>query len=133
MKPSSVLKKLFTGACIYYAAFSLALLLINVILAGGAAGKIPGVLNMLLLFPFSLLLSGAEFIRKNDRLSEIVRISLHYLIFTTACILFLWLPSNASKEFRFVLGMIVLISLLYWLVYLICRLTVKRFHSFREE
>ena len=91
MKPSAVLKKLFTVACVYYAIFSLALLLINVILVGSTDGMVIGVLNVLLLFPFALSLSGAEFLRKSEKLSGVARILLHDLIFAAALLLFLWL------------------------------------------
>ncbi len=133
MKFSVVLKRLFTGACVYYSAFSLALLLINVVLAGGTDGRVIGVLNVLLLFPFSLALSAAEFIRKNDKLSGAVRMLLHYFIFTAAFMLFLWLPSKTSKSVINVLLTLFLLTVLYWLTYLICHFTKKRFHSFKEE
>ncbi len=133
MKISLVLKRLFTGASIYYSAFSLALLLINVILSGGTDGRVIGVLNVLLLFPFSLALSGAEFLRKNEKLPLAGRMLLHYFIFTAAFMLFLWLPSKTTKNLVNALLMLFLVTLIYWLVFLICHFTAKRFHSFKEE
>ena len=133
MKPSAVLKKLFTVACVYYSVFSLLLLLISAIAAGGTEGKIIGVLNVLLLFPFAFSLSGAEFLRKSSKLSGAVRMLLHYLIFAAAFLLFLWLPSQTNKSILNAFFTLLLITVIYWIVYLICRLTVKRFHSFREE
>lgn len=133
MKPLAVLKKLFTVACVYYAIFSLALLLINVILVGSTDGMVIGVLNVLLLFPFALSLSGAEFLRKSEKLSGVARILLHYLIFAAALLLFLWLPSNMTKSLSNGIMILLLFTLAYWLVYLIYRLTVKRIRSIREE
>ena len=133
MKPLAVLKKLFTVACVYYAIFSLALLLINVILVGSTDGMVIGVLNVLLLFPFALSLSGAEFLRKSEKLSSVARILLHYLIFAAALLLFLWLPSNMTKSLSNGIMILLLFTLAYWLVYLIYRLTVKRIRSIREE
>ena len=133
MKPSSVLKGLFTTACIYYAIFSLVLLLISVILTGGTDGKVIGVLNVLMLFPFSFSLSGAELLRKKEDLSGVARRLLHYLIFTAAFLLFLWLPSNTTKSLTNGLLMIVLFSLVYWIICLILHLTAKRIKGIREE
>ena len=131
MKTLSILKKLFTGACVYFSIFTLALLLINLFLKGTAEIAI-GVLNILLLFPFALSLSAGALIR-GSRLSGALSNFLHYLIFTAAFLLFLWLPSNMTKNLTNGLLIFVLITLGYWLVFLIGRLTVKRFHSFKEE
>ncbi len=133
MKTSVVIKRLLVGACIYYSVFSLVLLIINVILNGQVAGTALSVPNVLLLFPFSFSLSGAEFIRKSDKLSGGIRVLLHYLILSVAFLLFLWLPSNAKKTLESALLLVLLESIIYWVVFAICRLTVKRFHSFKEE
>lgn len=133
MKPSTVLKKLFTAASVYYAVFSLALLLINVILTGGTDGKVIGVLNVLLLFPFSFALSSAEFLRKSNKLSGVTRMLLHYLIFAAAFLLFLWAPSKTTKNLTNAIFMLLLFTLVYWVVYLIGHLTAKRINSIREE
>ena len=133
MKPSIVLKKLFTVACVYYAIFSLALLLINAILAGGTDGMLIGVLNVLMLFPFSFSLSGADFLKGNDKMSGASKRLLHYLIFAAAFLLFLWLPSNMAKNLTNGIFMFALFSLVYWLVYLIYRLTAKRIRNIKEE
>lgn len=133
MKFSAVVKRLLTGACVYYSVFSLVLLIINVIINGQVAGTALSVLNVLLLFPFSLSLSGAEFIRKSDKLSGGVRVLLHYLILAAAFLLFLWAPSGAQKTIQSALLLLFLVSVVYWIIFAICRLTVKRFHSFKEE
>ena len=133
MKTSTIFKQLFTGTCVYYSVFSLVLLVVSIIFKGGVENVGIGVLNVLLLFPFSFALSGAEFLRKSTKLSGAVRMLLHYLILVAAFLLFLWLPSNMTKNLGNGLLMICLVTAVYWLVYLICRLTVKRFHSFQEE
>jgi hypothetical protein len=133
MKTSVVIKRLLVGACIYYSVFSLLLLTINVIINGQVAGSVLSVPNILMLFPFAFSLSGAEFIRKSDKLSGGVRVLLHYLILAAAFLLFLWAPSNAQKTIQSALLLLFLESIVYWIVYAVCHLTVKRFHSFKEE
>ena len=133
MKTSVVIKRLFIGACVYYSIFSLLLLLINVIINGKVAGSVLSVPNILLLFPFAFSLSGAEFIRKSDKLSGGIRVLLHYLILAAAFLLFLWFPSNAQKTIQSAILLLFLESIVYWIVFAICHLTVKRYHSFKEE
>ena len=133
MKTSVVIKRLFIGACVYYSIFSLLLLLINVIINGKVAGSVLSVPNILLLFPFAFSLSGAEFIRKSDKLSGGIRVLLHYLILAAAFLLFLWFPSNAQKTIQSAILVLFLESIVYWIVFAICHLTVKRYHSFKEE
>ena len=133
MKTSVVIKRLFIGACVYYSIFSLLLLLINVIINGKVAGSVLSVPNILLLFPFSFSVSGAEFIRKSDKLSGGIRVLLHYLILAAAFLLFLWFPSNAQKTIQSAFLLLFLESVVYWIVFAICHLTVKRYHSFKEE
>ena len=117
----------------YYSVFSLLLLTISVIFKGGVENVGIGVLNVLLLFPFAFALSGAEFVRTSTKLSGAARMLLHYLILSAAFLLFLWLPSNMTKNLTNGLLMLLIVTILYWLVFLICHMTVKRFHSFREE
>ncbi len=134
MKFSVALKKTFSVACIYYAVISLALLLIQAIANGGFEATAVGTLNFLLIFPFSLSISAAQTLHLHASLSGAVRRLLHYLIFTLAFFLFLWLPTiNADSNPMNSLIVILLFSALYWLVVLIVSATKKRFHSFREE
>jgi hypothetical protein len=134
MKFSVALKKTFTAACIYYAVISLALLLLQAIANGGFHSTAVGTLNFLLIFPFSLSISVAQAIHLHASFSAAARRLLHYLIFTLAFFLFLWLPSlNADSKPMNSLIVLLLFSVLYWLVALIVSVTKKRFHSFREE
>ena len=133
MKPSAVLKKLFTVACVYYAIFTLALLITISILSGEQFSEtVTFVLNLLLLFPFSLALSGAEFLRKSNRMSGAIRMLLHYLIFAAAFLLFIWLPS-APQTITNAIIVLTLFSIIYWMVCLIVYLTAKRIRNIREE
>jgi hypothetical protein len=133
MKASTTLKRLFTTASVYYSATTILLLTINIILAGGAEGKIIGVWNVLLLYPFALAWSGAELIRKNQKLSNGIKTLLHYLIVAVAFLLFLWLPSNATKSFTGGVLMFFLVTICYWVIYLIIFLTAKRLQGIKEE
>lgn len=132
MKITKIVKTILTGACVYYAAASLILLVAKLILDGDA-GAIISVGNFLLLFPFGLSISVAQLIYRLPSLPRWGRMLLHYLISLTAFLLFLWLPSKAQTSPSSTLVALFLLSLLYWFLYLLGRLTKKRFHSFREE
>ena len=133
MKASVTLNRLFTTASVYFSITTLTLLIINVIMTGGAEGRIIGVWNILLLYPFALAWSGAELIRQNQRLSVGGRTILHYLIVVAAFLLFLWLPSNTTKSASGAFLMFFLVTVCYWVIYLICRFTAKRIQSIKEE
>lgn len=132
MKITGIVKTILTGACVYYTAASLILLVVKLILDGDTGGII-SVGNFLLLFPFGLSISVAQFICRLPSLPRWGRMLLHYLISLTAFLLFLWLPSKAQTTPSSTLVALFLLSLLYWALYLLGRLTKKRFHSFREE
>ena len=132
MKISNIFKTILTGACVYYAVASLILLLMKLILDGDLDGII-SVGNFLLLFPFGLAVSGAQFIYRLSPLPRWARMLLHYFISLAAFLLFLWLPSRARVSPSSTPIALFLLSLLYWAVYLLGSLAKKRFHSFREE
>ena len=60
MKISTLIKKLLTGACVYYAVFSMLLIVIGIILKGSISDVAISVVNTLLLFPFGLAMTGAH-------------------------------------------------------------------------
>lgn len=132
MKASVILKKLFTGACVYYTVVSLAVLIASALLGGDLNGTFTS-LNYLLFFPFGLALSGAGILYRNSGLPYWGRLLLHFLITLAAFFCFLWLPSGANSNASTVLTMLLLLSIAYWVICLIVILARKRFRSFKEE
>ena len=132
MKISEILKKLFTGACIYYSAASVALILLKLILSG-AQNSVISVISFLLLFPFGLTVSGAQMVYRRSPLPSWSRLLLHFLMILSAFFLFLWLPAQSHASAGSTLVALFLLTVAYWVVFLIVKLTVKRFHSIKEE
>ena len=132
MKATVVLKKLLAGACVYYTAISLAVLLAAALLGGDLEGSVSAV-NHLLLFPFGLALSGGGMLLHSRAMRPGVRLLLHYLITLAAFFCFLWLPSRAGATAGAVFAALLGLSLAYWLICLIVILTRRRFRSFKEE
>ena len=133
MKISTLIKTLLTGACVYYAVFSLLLIVIGIILKGGISDVAISVVNMALLFPFGLVMTGAQLLAKSEAFSKILRTLLHYLITLVAFFLFLLLPANPSAKGSYYLVGLLMISILYWLAFAIVAITKKRLRSFKEE
>ena len=132
MKTSNVIKNLLTGACVYYAIASLALILLRLILIGSTNGVI-SIVSFLCLFPFGLAISGAQMIYRRSSLPAWSRLLLHFLIIFLAFFLFLWLPAQTKASPVNTLIVLFGLALVYWIVFLIVHVTVKRFRSFKEE
>ena len=133
MKFSTLIKQLLTGACVYYAIASLLLLLINILIKGSISEVAISVLNVVLLFPFGLAMSGAQMLLKSPSLPKLAGMLLHFTITLTAFLLFLLLPANPHAKAGYYLIALLLVAILYWIGYAVVTLTKKRFQSFREE
>ena len=133
MKISTLIKKSLTGACVYYAVFSMLLIVIGIILKGSISDVAISVVNTLLLFPFGLAMTGAQMLAQSKAFSKILRTLLHYLISMVAFFLFLLLPANPSAKGSYYLVGLLLVSLLYWIAFAIVAITKKRLRSFKEE
>ena len=108
MKATVILKKLITGACVYYAAASLIVLVTAALIRGDLNGTVAA-LNYLMLFPFGLALSAAGMLVRCGRLPGWGRWLLHFLITLAAFFCFLWLPSNANAGASSVLMVLLLL------------------------
>ena len=117
MKSDNILKSLLRGSCVWFTAISLAMLIFGMLFSKNA--DYVATLSFLLFFPCGLSLSAAGLIYKNEKIGKGLRRLLHYLITILAFVLFIWLPSDASVTFPFVLLLFFLLTALYWLVYLV--------------
>lgn len=129
----NLLKKILSAACVYYTVGTLLLFLVLLILTVNQGPKIPGLLNVILIFPFCLSLAGGNALLARAPFSKASCRFLHFGILLSAFLFFLWLPSNTAKSFGSGLIAALLFSILYWVVLGIVALTVKRFRSFKEE
>ena len=132
MKKTALLKKWLTDTCAWFTVITLLLMLIPIIFKREFQ-DIPNVGQFLFVLPFSMSASAAWIILKSKTMSAGARRALHYLITLSAFYLFLWLPAMGASTIPAVIIALFLLSLLYWIFYLIGRLAGKRFRSFREE
>ncbi len=132
MKKTTLVKKWLTDTCIWFTVITLILMIIPVILGSSLESK-PYVKQFLFILPFSLSFSAAQMLLRAKPLSSSAKRVLHYLITLLAFYLFLWLPAKSISGFTAVLIALFLLSILYWLIFLIVFLTKKRFRSFTEE
>ena len=132
MKSLRILRELLVGACVWFTVLAFCLILIRAIVQGSSGNTGISILHFALLFPCALGFSGARMIRKGA-FAEAIRLLLHYLITLFSVFFFLWLPSGNEKSAARNLAVLGMVTLLYWLAYLIIRLTAARFRNLREE
>ena len=132
MKKLRILREILIGACIRFTVFAVCLMIFGIIDSGGSAEGNIRILSFLLLFPCGLCIAAASALRKTSLSPALFRLS-HFLITWLSVFFFMWLPAgiggNASRH----LVALFVIAVIYWIVYLIARLTVARFRGFREE
>lgn len=126
----SIIKKILSDACVYYTVGTLLLYLLIAVLD---STKIPSILNVILIFPFCVSLACAKQLNRLESLSPAGRQLLHFGILELAFFLFLWIPSGVMKTLPSALITLFLVAAVYWLVFLIARLTVYRYNSIKEE
>ena len=126
-----LIKRLFSGTCLWFTLLAVGLMLIRLIAEGSGDGIIE-IPRFLLLLPCGLFLSGAGLVRRQAALSGWLRLLLHYLLTTLAFFLFLWLPSGGHTAAKNLLA-IAFFTLGYALIRGLIRLVCHRFRSIREE
>lgn len=127
----SLIKRLCTGACVYFTLLALALMLIRAI-AAGLDGGIIEISRFLLLFPCGLLLSAAGTVYRHTQLQGWARLLLHYLLTMLAFFLCLWLPAGGHTAAKNLIA-IMLFTVGYALVFAVLLLTRHHYRSIKEE
>lgn len=132
MKFFSILKQWLRGTCLWYTVISLCLLV-----AGAMAGTGQTALDttsFLLLFPFGFAMSAAGFLYRSKSVARWIRMLSHYAITLVAFLAFVLLPHlNGTVTPVTVLILCVLLSALYWILFLIIHIFQKRFRKILEE
>lgn len=113
MKP---LKTWLTNGCIWYTFLSLSMLLIGMLFSTNA--NTVSAVSFLLFFPCGLCMSAAGMLLRSNVLRKGIRHLLHYLITLVAFLLFVWIPSGTTATPAFLLFFWLLLSALYWLLFL---------------
>ena len=136
-KPKSFFQLLglwLRGGLLWYAVISLLWL---------AAGSATGVgdkhlvaRSFLMLFPFGLCMSTAGMLFSTQKIPRWLRVLGHYVITIVAFILFILLPNqNDAAPFRgsFILILIVLLTAIYWLLFLLVHIFKTKIKKLFEE
>ena len=131
MKSWNVFKNWITGGCVYFTAIAIFMLLLNFILIEDSASKGISSSAFLMILPCALLLSLAGMLQKVEAIARWARLLLHYALFTVAVFLFLSINSIASPMTLLVLWAV--ITLLYWLIFLLVHLIRARIRRLLEE
>ncbi len=130
MNTFAKIKQWFVGGCVWYAAISVLLILIDLV-TSNAAHAIES-LSFLLLLPFGLSMSAAGMIYKS-KLARWARILSHYVITVTAFLLFLLLPAGSLSSGVYVLLMLVLLTVIYWILFALVHIFSARWKRVVEE
>lgn len=132
MKFFSVFKKALRATCLWYTVISLCLLVVGLI-AGNGQSYLDAT-SFLLLFPFGLAMALAGMLYRSGKLRRWARWLLHYAITLCALLVFVLLPHmNGAVSPVTVLLLCVLLSILYWILFLLIHIFQKRFRKILEE
>ncbi len=127
------IKNWLRGGCVYFTVIALFFILLNFVTGNvNDIGRINTVL-FLLMFPCGLCLSFAEILLKSKKISRWARFLLHYLITFLSFYLLMILPSNAKFSGSSLLVLFVLLTVLYWIVFGLCALTLHRVRRLLSE
>lgn len=124
----------FRNGLLWYAVISLLWLV-----AGSATGvgdKYLAARSFLMMLPFGLCMSAAGMLFSSKKLQRWLRLLGHYVITIVAFILFILLPNqNDAAPFKgsFVLVLIVLLTAIYWLLFLLVHIFKTKIKKLFEE
>ena len=124
MKTFAKIKQWFTGGCVWYAIVSVIFLIIDLALSKDATHVISST-SFLLIFPFGLAMSWAGMIYKS-KLPRWSRILLHYVISVVSFLLFMLLPAGSASSGVYVLLMLVLLTVIYWILFVLVHIFAAR-------
>ena len=108
------LKKWLGGACVWFTAASLVMLLIGILFLPNM--DYIATLSYLLFFPFGLCMSCAGMLLRAERIAPTWRILLHFVITLASFILFVFLPSGVTLTLPFIFFFLLLFSIIYWII-----------------
>ena len=127
MNSKNTLRVWLRGGCFWFTLISLFMLIFGLMFSTNADNV--ATVSFLLFYPCGLCLSAAGMLYKYEKIGMGLRRLFHYLITMLAFVLFIWLPSGAQATFPFILLLFILITAIYWLIYLavhIFRAFIKR-------
>lgn len=132
MRKFRFLQEILIGACVRFTALAVCLMILRIIDSGGSADGGISIVSFLLLFPCGLCIAAARSLQKTSLSPALFRL-LHFTITWLSVFFFLWLPAKNGGDTSRNLIALAVIALLYWVVFLVAKWIVSRFHGFREE
>lgn len=132
MKFLRFLKSWLTDGCICYTVISVLFLLISLAM-GNTADAVIRTSSFALMIPCGLVISLGIQILRSERVPRWGRYLLHYLFTVLGIFLFLWLPADSAATPMAGFLMLVLFSVLYWLIFLLCLLIRSRYRKLMKE
>ena len=130
MKFFHVLKSWLTDGCILYTVISACFLILSLIMGDTAVIKTS---SFALMIPCGLVISIGTQILRNKTISAAWRYLSHFLFTVLGIFLFLWLPADSAATPMAGFLMLVLFSVLYWLVFLLCLFIRSRHRKLMKE
>ena len=132
-KSHSALRSVLLGAACIYTAVILFLCFILTGLSDGASGAVAP-LNFLLVFPFSLCFSLANYLHRSAKMGGFVKFVLHFFLTVGGFFCFLYLPAFWESSSSSSILVFVAVSVLYLILYGAFLLFTKRWRrEFREK
>ena len=131
MKTWQTLKRWLNGGCVYFTVISLFFLLLN--LATPEKSITP--VSFLRIVPAALTISLGGLLLKWQVIPRWARCLAHYALLMLAFFLFLWMPFVKTVYARpsTTLIVIVILSVVYWLIFLLVHLIGARIRRLMEE
>ncbi len=125
-------RKWIRGGCVWYTAISILFLCLG--LLSGVGKFTPGAAAFLWMLPWGLSMSAAGMLYRLENVSGAWRKLLHYGITVISFLLFVLLPNNnGTMRGSTVLILLVLLSALYWLLFLLVHIFRHRIQRLMEE
>ncbi|MBQ7335154.1 MAG: hypothetical protein IJW92_01600 [Clostridia bacterium] len=131
MKTWNLFKKWLIGGCVAYSLLSLFVLLLQIMISESTL--MVDANSFLLMFPCGLGISAAIRLGKTEKLPRWVRYILQYVIILLSFVLFLWLPRSTAFSPVNLLLLLVLLSVIYWVLFLLIHLLLVRIKRLWEE
>lgn len=133
MKPLQILKRWLNGGCVYFTVIALFMLLLNLATLENAALKNISPVSFLRILPAALTVSAAGLLLKWQTIPRWARLLSHYALIILAFFVFLWRPLNPIASPSTTLIVIVILTAIYWLVFLLVHLIGARIRRLMEE
>ena len=131
MKSFQLIRRWLRGTCVWFTLVAMAMLIVGAITPTVAATV--NVTSFLFFFPFAMLISLANQLLRLQSMPRWARFLLHYFLTVFGFVLFFWFPSNTSAHAATVLLLMVLVTVIYWILFVLIHTFYKRIKHLLEE